>query len=187
MPTVELHLLEGYTADDKRRLGEAVTDAVRLVIPAEPDAVTVIMHELKHDNYMRGRIQRQPAEALKNPAETIRRYLSAMEERDLDAAKAMHGEGFTMQFPGATPMTGLQELLEWSKSRYRHVQKTYERFDAMQSEGSATLVYCFGTLAGTWLDGTTFEGIRFIDRFELVDGKITRQDVWNDLGEARKR
>jgi hypothetical protein len=37
-----------------------------------------------------------------------------------------------------------------------------------------------------WADGSSFEGIRFIDRFELVTGKIQRQDVWNDLGEAQK-
>ena len=40
--------------------------------------------------------------------------------------------------------------------------------------------------AGEWPDGTAFEGIRFIDRFVVVDGKITDQRVWNDLGEARR-
>ena len=27
--------------------------------------------------------------------------------------------------------------------------------------------------------------IRFIDRFEVIDGKITKQDVWNDMAEVR--
>ncbi len=30
-----------------------------------------------------------------------------------------------------------------------------------------------------------FEGIRFIDRFEVTAGKITRQDVWNDIAEVK--
>jgi hypothetical protein len=44
-----------------------------------------------------------------------------------------------------------------------------------------------GTLHGVWLDGTPFEGIRFIDRFELADGRIQRQDVWNDMAEVHAR
>jgi hypothetical protein len=47
-------------------------------------------------------------------------------------------------------------------------------------------VTCFGTLSGTWLDETTFENIRFIDRFTLENSKIKNQSVWNDLGEILK-
>jgi hypothetical protein len=46
-------------------------------------------------------------------------------------------------------------------------------------------VYVLGTLHGRWLDGRTFEGIRFVDRFEIRDGKIRSQEVWNDAGEVR--
>jgi len=42
-----------------------------------------------------------------------------------------------------------------------------------------------GTLYGRWLDGSSFEGIRFIDRIEIRDGLVVRQDVWNDAGELR--
>ena len=52
----------------------------------------------------------QGAEALPDPKELVHRYLAAMEARDLAAAEAMLGEGFTMQFPGAEPMQRLQEL-----------------------------------------------------------------------------
>lgn len=114
----------------------------------------------------------------------VRAYLAAMEARDLDAAQAMLGDGFVMNFPGAQGMTSLQELIEWSKPRYRFVKKTYDRFEALQS-GDATVVYSIGTLYGEWPDGTPFEGIRFIDRFELSAGKITKQDVWNDIAEIR--
>ena len=38
-----------------------------------------------------------------------------------------------------------------------------------------------GTLHGEWLDGSRFEGIRFVDLFDLRDGRIWRQQVWNDI------
>ena len=30
------------------------------------------------------------------------------------------------------------------------------------------------------------QGIRFIDRFEVVNGQFTRQEVWNDLAETQR-
>jgi hypothetical protein len=112
----------------------------------------------------------------------VRNYLAAMEVRDLPAAQSHLAPGFTMTFPGGVRMTSLPELVAWSAPRYRFVKKTYERFDAWDD-----VCYCFGTLNGEWPDGTAFAGIRFIDRFELSGGRILRQDVWNDMGEARAR
>ncbi len=183
MPIVELHLLEGYDPEDKQRLGAALTDAVTLVVPALPEAVTVMIHEMPTDQYYRGGEQRSGAAALPDPAKVVRQYLQSMEARDLPTAQALVGDGFMMQFPGADPMTKLSELIAWAKPRYQSVTKTYEGFDVVASGG--TVVYCRGTLSGVWPDGTPFDGIRFIDRFELQSGKITRQDVWNDIAEFR--
>lgn len=185
MPVVQVHLLQGYDAEQKTRLGKALTDAIRLVVAAPPEAITVMLHEIPKTDYMRGGTARDAAPALPDPAGVVRAYLAAMEARDLNAAQAMLGDGFTMTFPATAPMTTLQELIDWAKPRYRFVTKTYEGFDAMQSDGDAALVYCRGTLAGEWPDGTPFAGIRFIDRFELTGGKITRQDVWNDIAETK--
>lgn len=184
MPIVELHVLEGYSNDDKVRLARAVSRAVRSVIPAAPDAVTVMTHEMPAAHYLRGDEVRRPAAALPDPEETLRAYLGAMEARDLDAARAFLGDGFTMYFPGAAPMTTLEELVAWSKPRYRFVKKTYDGFD-VGAGPDGVVVYCRGTLFGEWPDGTPFEGIRYIDRFLMRDGKIARQDVWNDLAEVR--
>lgn len=187
MPIVELHVLEGYDASAKQRLGAALTDAVRLVVPTAPDLVTVMIHDLPAENYYRGRTQRSPAPAKEDPAEIVRAFLAAMQARDLDTAQGFLANGFKMQFPGAAPMTTLQELIAWAQPRYRFVTKTYEGFDTMQSAAEAAIVYCRGTLAGEWPDGTPFDTIRFIDRFEVVDGKLTQQDVWNDIAETRAR
>lgn len=185
MPVLELHVFQGYTDANKTRLCQALTDAVRLVIPAPPEAVTVMIHEMQPVDYMRGRQHRTPAAALPDPTEIVRRFLDALHARDLNAAVAMLGAGFAMTFPGTGPMTDMQELIDWAKPCYRHVTKTYEGFDALQSAGEASIVYCRGTLSGEWPDGTSFDGIRFIDRFEIINGLLTRQDVWNDIAEIK--
>ena len=113
-------------------------------------------------------------------AETLTRFLRLMEARDLTAASALLAPGFRMVFPGGVEMERLEELVAWSRERYRWVRKT---FDRIESTGEA--VWVSGTLAGEWLDGRAFEGIRYVDRCELRDGLIARQDVWNDMGEAR--
>jgi 4-oxalocrotonate tautomerase family enzyme len=185
MPIIELHILEGYSDDDKTRLGEALTDAVRIVISAPPEAVTVMIHEMPRAAYMRGRQHRTHAPAQPSQIEVVRRFLTAMENRDLAAAHSLLGAGFTMTFPGSVQMHSLEELIAWASPRYRFVTKTYDGFDAMQSADANAVVYCRGTLSGEWPDGTPFEGIRFIDRFEVTNGLLTRQDVWNDISEHK--
>ena len=185
MPIVELHILSGYEAEAKSRLGEALTDAVRLVVSALSDAVTVMIHEMPQKHYYRGRTQRKAAAALPDPSEVVRSFLAAMQVRDLTRAQALLDPDFLMQFPGAAPMHALQELIDWAAPRYKSVSKIYDGFDAMQSPGDAAIVYCRGALSGVWLDGKAFEGIRFIDRFEVAGGKIIRQDVWNDMAEVK--
>ena len=185
MPIVELHVIEGYSTEEKQRLGAALTSAVRFVVPAAPELVTVLIHDLPAEDYYRGGTTRRPAPALPDPAGIVRDYLAAMEQRNLDAAQAMLDEGFTMTFPGTGPMTSLQELIDWARPRYNRVTKSYAGFDAMQGPGDAAIVYCRGTLSGEWPDGTFFDGIRFVDRFEVARGRITRQEVWNDLAEVR--
>lgn len=115
-------------------------------------------------------------------AAVVRAYLEAMEARDLERARRFLGPSFAMTFPGDVRLHSLEALIAWAQPRYRFVRKTCERFDAM-----GPVVYCFGTLGGLWPDGTPFQGIRFIDRFELAGGLIVRQDVWNDLAEVRSR
>lgn len=108
----------------------------------------------------------------------VRQYLEAMERRDLAAAQACLAPGFHMIFPGGRRFDSLEALVEFARGRYRSARKTYERFD---TAGNA--VYCFGTLSGERLDGSPYQGIRFIDRFTVRDGRLADQQVWNDMGE----
>ncbi|MEM6847655.1 MAG: nuclear transport factor 2 family protein [Pseudomonadota bacterium] len=109
----------------------------------------------------------------------MRAFLDAMERRDLTTALTLIGPNFTMTFPGAVTMTSLDQLVAWSAPRYRFVRKSFAAFDE-----AGNVVHCHGTLSGEWIDKTPFNGIRFIDRFELCNGKIVRQDVWNDMAVA---
>jgi ketosteroid isomerase-like protein len=118
-----------------------------------------------------------------NASAMVRQFLALMQARDLAAASALLAPGFEMHFPGQPAMHALDELVNWTKGRYSSIAKDYERFDESWADGF-TVVYCSGTLRGVWLDGSSFEGVRFIDRFEIADGKIRRQDVWNDLAET---
>ena len=186
MPIVTVNLIAGYDPQTKARLGSVLTDAIRSVIPAAPEAVTVILDETAPENYFRGGVARNPAPGSPDPAAIVRDFLSAMEARDLDAARGFIADGFAMTFPGGVRMTSLEELVAFARPRYRFVKKTYERFDSLPG-GDLSLVYCFGTLSGEWPDGRAFEGIRFIDRFEIANGGIVRQDVWNDIAETRRQ
>lgn len=183
MPVIEVHLLEGYDNDAKSRLGKALTNASRLVVPAPADAVTVMIHEMSSSNYYRGGTQRSPAQAAPDPEVIVRTFLNALENRQIDAASEWLATDFSMHFPNTPAMYQLSELVSWSSSRYETIQKTYIGFDSLHGSGDESIVYCRGTLAGMWLDGTEFSNIRFVDRFEIVKDKITRQEVWNDLGE----
>ncbi len=115
-----------------------------------------------------------------HPERLVLSYLAAMEARDLDTARACLAPSATLHFPGAAPMTDLSDVVAWAGPRYARVTKTIGGTDVCGG-----VVYLHGTLAGEWLDGTPFGGIRFVDRFEVVQGRIVRQDVWNDIAEVR--
>lgn len=183
MPVIRMTLIEGYDDETRQKLATRLTDAVRATIAAPLDGITVAIEEVKPASYMRGRVSRTPGKPLPGPAELVREFLRAMEARDLERAKDCLGEGFRMTFPGGVGFAALEELVAWGGTRYRFVKKTYEAFDECFGE-DGPVVYCFGTLAGEWPDGTPFEGIRFIARFEVSNGKLTDQKVWNDLAET---
>ncbi len=123
--------------------------------------------------------------------ELVQRFLRLLEARDLDAAGRYLAEGVTITFPGGRTFTNLDDQVASSAGRFRGVTKTFDQFDvsepapdAEDGAGREHVVYVFGTLAGTALDGTAFDGVRYIDRFVIRDGLIVDQRVWNDLAES---
>lgn len=122
------------------------------------------------------------------PQEIVTTFLTALEDRDIAGANALLGEGFAMLFPGGRRYLRVEDFVAGAATRYSWVKKRHERIDAV-ADGRDTIVYVYGTLYGAWLDGSTFEGIRYIDRFVVRDGRLVDQLVWNDLAEtlAQKR
>ncbi|HHV62714.1 MAG TPA: 4-oxalocrotonate tautomerase [Firmicutes bacterium] len=53
MPVVQIELFEGRTLDQKRKLVEKVTNAIVESVNCPPDAVTIILRDMKPENYAR--------------------------------------------------------------------------------------------------------------------------------------
>ena len=186
MPVVNITLIKGYSADARRRLSVHMTNLVTQFLGAISEGTVVMVSELDKASYMRGHENKNPLPPPQPAASLVQDYLAAMEARDLDRARSMLAEDFWMEFPGAMRMTSLDELIAWSKPRYNRIGKIFEGYDEAFA-AHETIVICHGTLHGEWPDGTAFEGIRFVDRFTIVDGRITSQKVWNDLAEIQAR
>lgn len=114
----------------------------------------------------------------------VRTYLAAMGRRDIPAAQACLAPAAVLTFPGGVRREGVAAIASGSATRYRSIDKAVDAWEVSRQQ-DAWVVYCRGTLFGEWPDGTAFSGIRFIDRFEVDDRGIRRQDVWNDAGELR--
>lgn len=183
MPVIQVTLIEGYDEGTRRRLCERLTDAAMATIQAPAEAVTVYINEVASASYMRGREGKVPGPAPRAPAEVALEFLDLQGRRELDAARALCAPGFEMVFPGAARFTEFADLIAWAAPRYRSVGKTIERVEEAPTGGTVA-VWVTGTLHGVRLDGSDFEGIRFVDRFEVSGDRIVRQEVWNDMAES---
>jgi hypothetical protein len=121
------------------------------------------------------------AAASLHPAELVDTYLQLCEDRDLETAARHLAPGVRLEFPGGEVFGTLAELVAASGGKYRWVRKRRTRFAVGEIEGQTT-VTSIGTLYGEALDGSPFEGIRYVDFFVVgADGLIHEQLVWNDL------
>lgn len=183
MPVISVTLIEGYDEATRERLCQRLSDAAMAVIAAPAEAVTVTINEVRPASYMRGRQARAPGPAVRPPVDLCLDFLEAQGSRDLDRARALCAPDFEMVFPGPARFTEFDDLIAWAEPRYRSVAKRIERVEEAPL-GQTVAVWITGTLHGVRLDGSAFEGIRFVDRFEVGAGSIRRQDVWNDLAES---
>jgi ketosteroid isomerase-like protein len=124
-----------------------------------------------------------------NPIETkVRRivedYLAASMAPDPVRAATYVAADVTITFTGGRRFRAPSDATGFNAKRYRWVKKRFERTDVVSgATESEAVVYNTGTLYGEWLDGTPFEGNRYVDRFVVRDGLIVRMDVWNDSAE----
>lgn len=115
--------------------------------------------------------------------EFVKRFLRYMEDRDLKSANEMMAPEAEITFPGNRKFKSQAEMVQASRGRYQWVKKNFEQVD-VYPKNSTFVVYIIGTLYGVNRHGVSFSGVRYLDRFEIIDGLIARQDVWNDLAES---
>jgi len=185
MPVISVTLLPGYPQDAQLRLVQRLAHTARSVIDASDAGTTVFVQEVSA--YRRdGNVFSSGGPVLPEASQLVAQFLDCMAARNLEAAQAFLAPQFEMVFPGGQTMHQLTELLAWAAPRYQKVAKTNMVFEESW-QADKTVVYCRGMLSGVWPDGSEFKDIRFIDRFEVVKGKLQRQDVWNDLAEFRNK
>jgi 4-oxalocrotonate tautomerase len=51
MPTINVQLFEGRSAEQKRAFVKALTEATCQTLDATPESVDIIIHELKRENW----------------------------------------------------------------------------------------------------------------------------------------
>jgi hypothetical protein len=127
--------------------------------------------------------------------EIVEAFLRVIMIPDPVGARAFVVPDLRIRFTGAREMRDPAECSAFNASRYKWVKKRFEQTDVVAAEptasgsnnsssnDAATIVYNIGTLYGEWLDGTPFEGNRYVDRYVVRGGKIVQMDVWNDSAE----
>ena len=150
--------------------------------------MNVNVHPLaQHQNDPRLLGIRASGDDTRNVIEKIDDYLQMCEDRKLAEAQAFLAEDVEFIFPGDRRYRSLQEVVDASKSRYAWVRKNRKQYAVAEEQVAGQHTYTItsiGTLYGEQLDGTAFDGIRYIDVFTVHNGLILRQEVWNDLAEA---
>lgn len=112
----------------------------------------------------------------------VSNFLAESMKPDPVAAAAYMSDDVRITFTGNRIMGDASVITAFNASRYKWVKKSLGQFDWME-RADCTVVYSNGTLYGEWLDGRPFANNRYLDRFEVKDGKIVRMDVWNDSAE----
>ncbi|MFC4257676.1 nuclear transport factor 2 family protein [Marinobacter lacisalsi] len=121
--------------------------------------------------------------SVKDEAVTIvSNFLEASMTPDPELAATFMAPDVKITFTGGREMADPQAITAFNKGRYAWVKKALGTFDWTEHEDH-TVVYSNGTLYGEWPDGRPFSGNRYLDRFEVRNGRIVRMDVWNDSAE----
>ena len=118
------------------------------------------------------------------PGEIVDEYLRIIMIPDPDGARKFTSSKLEIIFTGGRRMSDPADTAEFNARRYLWVKKRIERTETVVGgTPDETVVYSLGTLYGAWPDGTLFEGNRYVDRYVVSHGLITRLDVWNDSAE----
>jgi hypothetical protein len=114
----------------------------------------------------------------------VEEFLRIIMIPDPVGARAFTAPSMQIHFTGGRVMREPGESSAFNAGRYAWVKKKFERTDVVAgATAQEAIVYNIGTLYGAWLDGTLFEGNRYVDRYVVSNGLIVKMDVWNDSAE----
>lgn len=114
----------------------------------------------------------------------IRRYLDAMQAGDIAMVEELSTPDATLEYPGARRFASPAALFAWSTGRHSWVRHDFQHVDPAAGGDDDDIVYVSGTLAGAWMSGKAFDGIRFIYRFVVRDGRVHETRLWSDVAEV---
>lgn len=118
------------------------------------------------------------------PAEVVDEFLRLVMIPDPQSASRFTAPDIRIRFTGNREMHAPGDTSAFNAKRYAWVKKKIERTEVVAGgTPEETVVYSLGTLYGAWPDGTAFEGNRYVDRYVVRHGLISRMDVWNDSAE----
>ena len=67
-------------------------------------------------------------------------------------------------------------MIDHLSPRYEWAAKEFDRW--IETESTAVGI---GTLYGVDNDGEEFDGVRYVDVFDVEDGRVVHWEFWNDL------
>lgn len=114
----------------------------------------------------------------------VRQWFDAVHQGQSEKAMALMGSPMTISISGGHRFSRFDEFLIFASKRYAGIRKQVEAFEACEAPGGVA-VYARGHLSGSWQDGTTFESVRWCDRFLVSQGQITDLQTWSDIAETR--
>ncbi|MCB2108288.1 MAG: nuclear transport factor 2 family protein [Rhodobacteraceae bacterium] len=120
------------------------------------------------------------------PTDVVKQFFDAMSRRDFPGMEAVMAPNFKMTVTGGHVFSHPRDFAARALAQQKSARKTTDRYEEIPS-AKGTIVYAMGSMAGEWNDGTTYSKIRYIDRFEIEDGKIVDMNVWSDMSEFRPK
>lgn len=114
-----------------------------------------------------------------DPESVARECLARMEsDAERDTIGELFADDAVIRLPGETfkGPTAPESFLAFLEPRYESVAKEFDRWYV-----DDTAAVSIGTLYGVDNDGESFEDVRYVDVYEVEDGKIVELDIYNDL------
>lgn len=113
-----------------------------------------------------------------SPRAVVDEFFTRMETSRRETVGDLFHDDAIITLPGAqfTGPTAATDFLEFLAPRYERAAKEFDRW----IETGETVV-SIGTLYGIDNDGEEFGDVRYVDIYEVEDGKISKLDIWNDL------